>query len=89
MLFEVYNTVDKDSKDTYSSNALTKFYKDMVIATIISHGQVMIWKARDDERYMDALHFEKDDLKKMRIVYSVCCYCSSGWSVEARTTLMD
>jgi hypothetical protein len=59
MLFEVYAPVDKDGKDTYSSNAVTKCYKDMVSAIIMSHGQVLIWQARDDERYMNALRFEK------------------------------
>jgi hypothetical protein len=29
-----------------------------------SHGNVLIWKARDDKRYMHALHFEKDDLER-------------------------
>jgi hypothetical protein len=69
LLFEVYAPVDKDSKENYSSNAVTKCYKYMVS--------------------MHALNFEKDGLKKMRIVYSVCCSCSGGWSVEASTTLMD
>jgi hypothetical protein len=27
--------------------------------------------------------------KKMRIVYSVCCSCSGGVSIEASNTLMD
>jgi hypothetical protein len=89
MLFEVYAPVDKDSKKTYSSNAVTKCYKDMVSVIIMSHGQVLIWQARDDERYMHTLRFEKDDLKKMQIVYSMCCSCSGGWSAEASTTLMD
>jgi hypothetical protein len=61
----------------------------MVSAILMYRGQVLIWKARDDEGYMHALLFEKDDLKKMRTVYSVCRYCSGGWSVEASTTLMD
>jgi hypothetical protein len=61
----------------------------MVSAIIMSHGQVLIWQARDDERYMHALRFEKDDLKKMPIVYSACHSCSGGWLVEAITTLMD
>jgi hypothetical protein len=82
MLFEVYAPMDKDTKETYSSNAVTKYYKDMVSAILMSHGQVLIWQARDDERCMHALRFEKDDLKKMRIVYSVCHSCSGGWSVE-------
>jgi hypothetical protein len=56
--------VDKDSKETYPSNAVKKFYKDMVSAIPMSHRQVLIWKARDDERYMHALRFEKDDLRK-------------------------
>jgi hypothetical protein len=89
MLFEVYAPVDKDSKETYSSNAVTKCYKDMVSATIMSHGQVLIYQTRDDERYMHTLHFEKDDLKKMRIVYSVCRSCSGRWPSEASTTVMD
>jgi hypothetical protein len=38
---------------------------------------------------MHALRFEKEDLKKNRIVYSVCLSCSGGWLVEANTTLMD
>jgi hypothetical protein len=53
------------------------------------HGQVLIWQARDDERYMHALRFEKDDVKKMPIVCFLCHSCSGGWSVEASTTLMD
>jgi hypothetical protein len=89
MLFEVYAPVENENKETYSSNAVTKCYKDMVSAIIMSHGQVLIWQARDDERYMHALRFEKDDLKKMWIVYSVCRSCSGRWSVEASTTLMD
>jgi hypothetical protein len=71
MLFEVYAPVEKDSKDTYSGNAVTKCYKDMVRAILMSHGQVLIWQARDDERYMHALRFEKDDLKKCR--YCIPC----------------
>jgi hypothetical protein len=78
MLFEVYAPVDKDSQETYSSNAVTKCYKDMVSAIIMSHGQILIWQARDDERYMHALRFDKGDLGKMRIVYSVCRLCSGG-----------
>jgi hypothetical protein len=62
MLFEVYAPVDKDSKETYSTNAVTKCYKDMVSAIIMSHGQVLIWQVRDDERFMHMLRFEKDDL---------------------------
>jgi hypothetical protein len=57
MLFEVYTPVDKDSKETYPSNAVTKCYKDMVSAILMFHGQVLIWQARDDERYMHALLF--------------------------------
>jgi hypothetical protein len=64
MLFEVYASVDKDSRETYSRNAVMKYYKDMVSAILTSHGQVLIWKARDDQIYMHALHFEKDDLEK-------------------------
>jgi hypothetical protein len=71
MLFEVYAPVDKDSKETYSRNAVMKYYKDMVSVIIISHGQVLIWQERYDERYMHALRFEKDDLKKN--VDSVFC----------------
>jgi hypothetical protein len=41
-LFEVYAPVGKDSKDTYSRNAVTKCYKYMVSAIIMSHGQVLI-----------------------------------------------
>jgi hypothetical protein len=89
MLFEVYVPVDKASKETYSRNTVTKCYKDMVSAIVMSHGQVLICKSRYDERYMHALCFEKDDLKKMWTVYSVCRSCSGGWSVEASTTLMD
>jgi hypothetical protein len=29
----------------------------------MSHGQVLISQARDDERYMHALRFEKDEMK--------------------------
>jgi hypothetical protein len=61
----------------------------MVSVILLSHGQVLIWQERDDERYMHALRFEKDDLKIMRILYSVCRSCSGGWSIEASTTLMD
>jgi hypothetical protein len=38
---------------------------------------------------MHALHLKRVICKKMRIVYSVCRSCSSGWSVGASTTLMD
>jgi hypothetical protein len=88
MLFEVYAPVDKDKKETYSSNAVTHCYKSMISAILMSHGQVLIWQARDDERYMRALRFEKEDLYFFRTVYSVCRSCSGGWSVEASTTLM-
>jgi hypothetical protein len=89
MLFEVYAPVDKDKKETYSSNAVTNSHKNMISDILMTHGQVLIWQARDDERYMHALRFEKEDLKKIWIVYSVCLLCSGGWSVEANTTLMD
>jgi hypothetical protein len=89
MLFGVYYPVDKGSQETYSRNAVTKCYKDMVSDILMSHGQVLAWQAKDDERYMHALHFEKDDLKKMWILYSACCSFSGGWPVEASTTLMD
>jgi hypothetical protein len=89
ILFEVYAQVDDDRKDTYSSNAVTSSYKNMISDILMTHGQVLIWQARDDERYMHALRFEKEDLKKIRIVYSVCLSCSGGWLVEANTTLMD
>jgi hypothetical protein len=68
MLFEVYIPVDKDGKDgkeTSSTNAVMKCYKYMVSAIIMYHGQVLILQARDDERYMHALRFEKDDLTKI------------------------
>jgi hypothetical protein len=65
MLFEVYSPVDKDKKETYSSNAVTNSYKNMIRDIIMYHGQVLIWQARDDERYMHALRFEKEDLKKI------------------------
>jgi hypothetical protein len=61
----------------------------MISDILVTHGQVLIWQARDDERYMHALGFEKEDLKKILIVYSVCLSCSGGWLVEANTTLMD
>jgi aspartyl-tRNA synthetase len=64
MLFEVYAQVDDDKKETYSSNAVTSSYKNMISDIIMTHGQVLIWQARDDERYMHALRFEKQDLKK-------------------------
>jgi hypothetical protein len=48
MIFEVYAPVEKDSKETYPSNAVTKCYKEMVSAIIMSHGQVLIWQARND-----------------------------------------
>jgi hypothetical protein len=66
MLFEVYAPVDKDGKENFSTNAVTELYQKMVSAIIMSHGQVMIWKERDDERYMHVLRFEKDDEKKCR-----------------------
>jgi hypothetical protein len=89
MLFGVYAPVDKDKKETYSSNMVTNSYKNMISDIIMSHGQVLIWQARDDERYMHALHFEEEDLKKIWTVYSVYLSCSGGWSVEANTTSMD
>jgi aspartyl-tRNA synthetase len=64
MLFEVYVQVDDDKKETYSSNAVTSSYKNMISDILMTHGQVLIWQARDDERYMHALRFEKEDLKK-------------------------
>jgi hypothetical protein len=65
MLFEVYAQVDDDKKETYSSNAVTSSYKNMISDILMTHGQVLIWQARDDERYMHALRFEKEDLKKI------------------------
>jgi hypothetical protein len=50
MLFEVYSPVDKDSNETLSTNAVTKLYQKMVSAILMSHGQVLFWQARDDER---------------------------------------
>jgi hypothetical protein len=55
----------------------------------MTHGQVLILQAGDDERYMHALRFEKEDLKKNWIAYSVCFLCSGGCLVEPNTTLMD
>jgi hypothetical protein len=43
----------------------------MVSAILISHGQVLIWQARDGEIYMDALSFEKDDLKNADSIFRV------------------
>jgi hypothetical protein len=57
MLFEVYDPVDKDKKETYSSNAVTNSYNNMISDILMTHGQVLIWQARDDERYMHALRF--------------------------------
>jgi hypothetical protein len=74
MLFEVYAPVDKDGKETFSTNAVTKWYQKMVSAILMWHGQLLIWQARDDERYMHVLNFEKDDVKKMQIVY-FCIIC--------------
>jgi hypothetical protein len=65
MLFEVYAPVDKDKKETHLRNAFTHCYKNMISAIIMSHGKVLVWQARDDERYMQALRFEKEDLKKI------------------------
>jgi hypothetical protein len=64
MLFEVYAPVDNDKKETYLSNAVTSSYKNIISDILITHGQVLIWQARNDERYMHALRFEKEDLKK-------------------------
>jgi hypothetical protein len=69
MLFEVYIPVDKDGNDTFSTNAIAKLYQNMVSEILMSHGQVFIWQARDDEIYMHVLHFEKDDVKKRQIVF--------------------
>jgi hypothetical protein len=72
MLFEVYAPVDKDKKETYSRNGVTYCNKNTSSAIVMSHGQVLIWKARDDERYMHALHFEKEDLKN---IFGQCITC--------------
>jgi hypothetical protein len=64
MLFEVYVPVEKDKKETYSSTMVTHSYKNTISDIIMSHGQVFFWQARNDERYMHALRFEKEDLKK-------------------------
>jgi hypothetical protein len=89
MLFEVYAPVDREIKETYSSNAVTHSYNNMSSDILMSHGQVLICQARDDERYMYTLRFEKEDLKKFLTVYYVCLSCSGGWLVEANTTSMD
>jgi hypothetical protein len=51
MLFEVYAPVDNDKKEKYSSNAVTSSNKKMISDIIMTHGQVLIWQARDDEIY--------------------------------------
>jgi hypothetical protein len=66
MLFEVYAPVDKDGKETFFTDAVTKWYQHMFSVIIMLHEQLLIWKARDDERFMHALRFEKDDVKKCR-----------------------
>jgi hypothetical protein len=71
MLFEVYAQVDDGKKETYSSNAVTSSYKNMISDILMTHGQVLILQARDDEIYMHALRFEKEDLKKSDIVFRV------------------
>jgi hypothetical protein len=48
-----------------------KLYQKLVSVIIMSHGQVLIWKARDDERYMHVFRFEKDDVKKKDSVFPV------------------
>jgi hypothetical protein len=65
MLFEVYAPVDKDKNETYSKNSVTHCYNNMISTILMYHGQVLIWQARDDERYMHALRFEKEDLKEI------------------------
>jgi hypothetical protein len=52
----------------------------MISDILMTHVQVLIWQARDDERYMHALRFEKEDLKK--IGYCIpCVFCVpvGGW----------
>jgi hypothetical protein len=61
MLFEVYAPVDNDKHETYSRNAVTSSYNNMISDIIMTHGQVLIWQARDDEIYMHALRFETED----------------------------
>jgi hypothetical protein len=69
MLFEVYVQVEDDKKETYSSNVVTSSYNNMISDILLTHGQVLIWQARDDERYMHALRFEKEDLKNSDSVF--------------------
>jgi hypothetical protein len=41
MLFEVYAPVDKDKKETYSSNAVTHSYKNMISDILMSKNRTV------------------------------------------------
>jgi hypothetical protein len=62
MLFYVYAPVDKHDKVELLTNAFMSNYKKLMSTVPLSHGQVLIWQARDDERYMYVLHFKKEDM---------------------------
>jgi hypothetical protein len=66
MLFDVYVPVDKDGNVTLSTNAVMSKYKKLVSTVLLSHGQLFIWQARDNERYMHVLCLKKKDVKKSR-----------------------
>jgi hypothetical protein len=64
MLFEVFSPVNKDGNETLSTNSVMKLYQKLANTILVSHGQALIWKARDDERCMHVLRFQKEDVKK-------------------------
>jgi hypothetical protein len=63
MLFDMYASVEKDGNVTCLTNAVVINYKKFLSTVPLSHGQVLIWKARDDERYMHVL-FQKGGCDK-------------------------
>jgi hypothetical protein len=64
MLFDVYSPVDKDGQVTFSTNAVMSNYKQLLSTVTLSHGQVLIWKDRDDERYIHLFRLKKGDMAK-------------------------
>jgi hypothetical protein len=89
MLFEVHAPVGKDSQEN-SSNTVTKCYKYMVSAIIMSHGQEYSSGKRGMTKDTCTRCVLKRMIwKKIRIVYSMCHSCSGGWLIEVSTKLVD
>jgi hypothetical protein len=78
MLFEVFAPVDKDGNEILSTTSVMKLYQKLASTIILSLGKLLM-EARDNERYMHVLRFQKEDVKKGQIFFSMCHLFSGGW----------